>query len=431
MMKKIKLLWLSPNPVVPPLGGAIRTFYLIKHLKAGFDITVACPPFPAREALGAIKFLRDLDGVRILWANRFEEKKWTELPARIGYGLAEKAYWNFHPLWQKHLPFYRWHGFLARWITGERPDCVILDHVTGAETLKFLRRKFPGIRTVLNTHNVESLNLKRYLGLRARALKNGSLVRSQFGRILASESGLSECADRVWACSEKDGRVLDFLNRRAGMRSQVVPNGFEVPERFPGCGRREMRELIFTGILHYPPVREGLMWFFERVWPLLKKADGRVRFCIVGLNYRESLKDVFEGGGRVRVAENVPDVRPYYETASVSICPILSGSGTRVKILEAMSLGTPVVTTKVGREGIGAAPGRHLLQADTPADFAGAVMRLLEDGGLYERLSKNAYWLARERYDWRGIADEAGRLIGGLAGGGSEPAAKEAVCRAA
>jgi glycosyltransferase involved in cell wall biosynthesis len=99
----------------------------------------------------------------------------------------------------------------------------------------------------------------------------------------------------------------------------------------------------------------------------------------------------------------VPDVRPLIARSACSIAPLQRGGGTRLKILEAMAIGTPVVATSKGAEGIGAINGEHLLIADSPAEFAHAVTRVLAEPALGRRLSENARQLVRTRYDWAGI----------------------------
>jgi len=124
----------------------------------------------------------------------------------------------------------------------------------------------------------------------------------------------------------------------------------------------------------------------------------------------------------VIVTGEVPDVRPYYQQAKVSVVPLRSGGGTRIKILEAMACGRPVVSTSVGCEGLHVVDGEHLLVADTPADFAERVVTLLKDQALRERLSRKARELVESQYDWSVMGERLLRVYNDLcAGNHAEP----------
>jgi glycosyltransferase involved in cell wall biosynthesis len=110
-----------------------------------------------------------------------------------------------------------------------------------------------------------------------------------------------------------------------------------------------------------------------------------------------------KGDASVRLVGEVPDARPYFADASITVCPILSGSGTRLKILEAMSMGNPVVSTTLGAEGITATDGQELLITDSPAAMAAAVLRLASDSHIYNRLRRNGRAFVEKKYEWSQI----------------------------
>jgi len=173
-------------------------------------------------------------------------------------------------------------------------------------------------------------------------------------------------------------------------------------ERFPfrGPEGRGARTLIFTGNMAYPPNEEAAAWFARRVWPLLRARWKDLRLEIAGASPGVRVRALAEEGSGINVLGPVPSMAEALGRATVSVCPLRSGSGIQNKVLEALAVGTPVVTTAIGNQGVQATPGRELLVADAPEAFAGEVSRLLEDGGLRARLAAQGRALVEERFQW-------------------------------
>jgi glycosyltransferase involved in cell wall biosynthesis len=165
--------------------------------------------------------------------------------------------------------------------------------------------------------------------------------------------------------------------------------------------------LIFTGTLSYFANLEGIRWFLSEVYPIVQSQLPAVKLIITGKNDGVSLPTA----DNVTLTGFVEDVRPLIASARVSLAPLLVGGGTRLKILEAMALGTPVVATTKGAEGLRAVDGEHLLIADTPAQFADAVIRLLQNGKISQKLADNSCRLVRQQYDWSVIMPDFIKLI--------------------
>lgn len=188
---------------------------------------------------------------------------------------------------------------------------------------------------------------------------------------------------------------------------EIIPNCIDVEAYATARAEPEPDTLIYTGSFSYFPNYEAMTWFIEQVLPLVKREIPDVHLTITGN----------QAGRPLPAEENVShvgfvdDVRPYVAASWISLAPIWTGGGTRLKILEAMALGTPVVSTTKGAEGINAVAEEHILLADTPADFANAVIRLLQDKPLRQKLSENAYQLVREEYDWTAVAPRLLTLI--------------------
>ncbi|MGE0461420.1 MAG: glycosyltransferase [Vicinamibacterales bacterium] len=184
----------------------------------------------------------------------------------------------------------------------------------------------------------------------------------------------------------------------------VVPNSVDTAASAPVT--RDPRALIFTGSMRFAPNRDAMTWFLDEILPAVRAQVPDVRVIITG----EPGPVPFGPVPGVTLAGYVPDVRAMVAASAVSLAPIRAGGGTRLKILEAMAARTPVVATSKAAEGIDARHGEHLLVADTPAAFAAAVCRLLEDPSGAARMAERAWQLCRDRYDARVVASTLVRL---------------------
>jgi polysaccharide biosynthesis protein PslH len=180
--------------------------------------------------------------------------------------------------------------------------------------------------------------------------------------------------------------------------------------------------LIFSGSLEYEPNREAMVWFVEEVLGKIEAEIPEVRLTITGSAGNRGLPP----RENVILSGFVPDVRPMIAGAWVSLAPLRTGGGTRVKILESMALGTPVVATSKGAEGIEATTGHHLLVADTPTDFSAAVVRLLKDPVLRQGVAARARELVRLRYDLGVVLPQVLDLVERVAGATVPVMAQEA-----
>ncbi len=198
--------------------------------------------------------------------------------------------------------------------------------------------------------------------------------------------------------SERERQLLQRTVPGSGL-VEVVPNGIDVADYEVTGAEPQPNSLIYTGSFRYAANHDAMIWFLEAVWPRIQARIPEASLTITGDHAGLSLPPA----NNVTLAGFVPDVRPLIASSWVSVAPLRVGGGTRLKILEAMALGTPVVATSKGTEGLEALNGMHLLVADTPEDFAAAVVRLLCEPELRLRLAENAYQLVSNKYDWKGI----------------------------
>ena len=199
------------------------------------------------------------------------------------------------------------------------------------------------------------------------------------------------------ACSEKDAKLIRQDAPEVPM--VVIPNGVNLSTFVPSR-RLESRcpTLLYVGAMDYYPNIDAARFFFRTMYEPLRQAVPNVCVQVVGHSPPPEIRQLAELPG-VEVTGSVPDVRPYYEQATVFIVPLRLGGGTRLKIVEAMAMGLPVVSTTIGVEGLDVRPGENILIADDAASFTDGVLRLLRDPDLRDRIAEGGQVLAR-RYDW-------------------------------
>lgn len=178
---------------------------------------------------------------------------------------------------------------------------------------------------------------------------------------------------------------------------EIIPNCVSLEAYADVFEEPEPNTLIFTGSFAYRPNYEAMVWFLREVYPLIQLHVPDVHLTITGDHGNLPLPT----RRGVTLTGFVDDVRPYIARSWVSLAPLRVGGGTRLKILEAMALQSPVVATTKGAEGLAVESGKHLLVGDTPEAFAEAVVRILHDQALRRRLVENSYHLVGQEYNWK------------------------------
>jgi glycosyltransferase involved in cell wall biosynthesis len=198
-------------------------------------------------------------------------------------------------------------------------------------------------------------------------------------------------------------------------RVEVVPNGVDCQHHRPGLAQPRPGTLVYNGALTYGANQDAMWYFLTEIFPGIRQQHPEARLTITGSTSGVDLSALALNNS-VQLTGYVDDVRVPVAEASVCVIPIRQGGGTRLKILEAMALGTPVVSTSKGAEGLYVTPGKDILIADKPIGFASEVVRLLQDCALRQRLAENARRLVEEHYDWSEIGRRFVDLVEEIAG---------------
>ena len=254
--------------------------------------------------------------------------------------------------------------------------------------------------------DAETLAASRATGTRAR-------VRGVVARALERRAAAS--ADIVTVVSPVDAEAIRRV--APGTRVEVVVNGVDTDQFAPGVLGDiavEPDTIVFSGAMSFTPNVEAVMWFSRAVMPLLLARRPGVRFRIVGRDPSAAVQVLAEDPA-IEVTGFVEDVRPWLAGSAVVVAPMVSGSGVKNKLLEAMSIGRPIVTTSLGVESLDVEPGRDLLVADDPAATAEILDRLLGDPELQARLGSAARDRVVARYSWDACAARYDELYADLA----------------
>lgn len=277
-----------------------------------------------------------------------------------------------------------------------RPDVVVFDFPHAAMLV-------PGrlaVPSVLFTHNVESEIFRRHAEVATNPLKR-LLWRDQLRRMERFERETLARFDAVVAVSDRDAA---WFREGLGIeRVEVIPTGVDTdyfPWSPPGDADGTNR-VVFTGSMDWLANIDAMEWFLGEVWGRLARQAPEATMKVVGRNPPASL---IAKAAAWEFTGFVDDVRPHVLGSSVYVIPLRVGGGTRIKAFEAMAMGCPVVSTAIGIEGLPLEPGRHYLRADTAADFADAVVRLLRDPELRLALSREARRYVEERFSFRRAA---------------------------
>ena len=249
-------------------------------------------------------------------------------------------------------------------------DLVVVEHTCMA---RFLPALPPGLPVVLDLHNVHSLMARRALEKKTGAEKEAALREAE--RTLRFEKEAASRCALCLAVSDEEAEAARTLLGVAAVR--VLPNGVDTSFFSPSDGPVVGGSLLYTGMMDYGPNVEAVRYFATDVLPLVRREVPEARFHVVGANPGKEVTELTSG--YVEVHGYVPDVRPYYRGAAVVVVPLLHGGGTRLKVLEAAASGKAVVSTSLGVEGLKFRPGEDLLVADSPGEFADAVVRLCRD----------------------------------------------------
>jgi polysaccharide biosynthesis protein PslH len=390
--RRLRLLFVSQFPPSPPSFGAQRRIHGVMNAVSKHH-----------DVFGVSLITRDLDAAQVERAMREYCEEVLLVPASPWSGplkrtmqvcsLASRRSFEARAFDRPGL-----RRGLARLLSSRAIDvvCVELPFLVGQRLSFAPSGARPPLR-VLDEHNIE-FDLARQQASLAQGVMRRVHNSINWPKIRREEVGAFRRFDGVTFCSE-----IDEARARAlvpGMRSAVVPNAVDL-DHFrsdPALPPPDGRTVMFFGAINYFPNVDGLRFLFDEVWPIVARTHPEARLKIVGQHPTPEV--LAFRGPRVEVTGRVDDLRPHLARAAVTVVPLRIGGGTRFKILEAMAMARPVVSTTLGAEGIDAVAGRDILLADDAVGLAAAIGRVLDDARLGEELGARGRALVEEHYSW-------------------------------
>ena len=380
----MKILFITSRFPYPPIrGDKIRVFNLMRELAKNHEVSLAS--FATAEDGGNYVKLKEF----IPRIERAVFKPWRAYLNCLT-GLFTKTPLQVH--------YYRspaMRDAVAKLVDEVKPDVI---HAHLIRTAQYALA-YPDIPKVLDICDSMTLNYDRMLAYRRDAISY--IHRLERPRTRSYESTVPLLFDANTVISSHDQDYIASLAPDASL--EIVPGGVDTDYFRPLVGDKKSSRLAFMGTMSYFPNESAMTWFVRDVLPVIKRTVPDVELAVVGNNPSSDVKRLAEDTA-VTVTGFVDDVRPIVGSAEIFVCPIRAATGLNTKIIEAMSMGLPVVATPEACEGIGVADGENVLLASEPMDFAEAVLRLLDDAGLRESLGSAGREFVMRSYTWEQAA---------------------------
>jgi sugar transferase (PEP-CTERM/EpsH1 system associated) len=397
----MKVCWIKAGGFVPlDFGGRIRSFHMLKELARRHSVTV-------------LTFYPQVDGddPHPALAPLFEELVLVPLPLPKKQSVGEYLDYarllaapHAYSMQKYYRPELR--RAVAELFSRKSFDAIVCDFITPAGVLDWSPAGTP---VLLFTHNVEAEIWQRQYRVSSNPVRK-LMFWLEYQRLTRAERYYAKRAAHVLAVSESNRQ---FFGQYTGGADKVtlLPTGVDTEYFQPEPESQQEWTLVFTGSMDWAPNHDAMKYFYRDILPLIRAAEPEVETWIVGRNPPVSLRNLVEGDTKVHLTGRVDDVRPYMNRGAVYILPMRTGSGTRLKVFEAMAAGKAIVSTPTGAEGLPVKHEENILLATEPKAFAEAVVRLIRDAPLRNRLAANARAMAEAGFSWRAATDRLEEAI--------------------
>jgi polysaccharide biosynthesis protein PslH len=382
-------------------GGQIKSYHFLKALSEDYEITLLTFIRSEGEAASA-EPLRPLciGGIELI---RLPRGKARDLGIAARSVLTGRS---FIVSRDEALPM---HNAVSTALKERAYAALHVDHLQMAS---FVPENTHGAKVVLDEHNVEYR-----IPQRLAATSKNPLVRGfgaiEWRRLCAFEREAIRRADLTIAVSDEDRQILQGLAGAGSGTMATVPIGVDTVYFGGVRWQPGGKSLLSVGTMYWPPNVDAALYFYREIFPKIRQQMADATLCLVGPKPTAEILALRDDPA-VTVTGLVPDIRPYAESCGAFIVPLRSGSGMRVKILNAMAMGTPVVSTVVGAEGIDVTDGENILLADDPQAFADACLRVLHDPALARRLAAGGRELMARQYSWGTVGGQLRAIYGEL-----------------
>ncbi len=392
----MRILFLSTwFPYPPDNGSKLRVYYLLRALAQAQDVTLVSFAFDTAwpDQPGDQRLL--CSAVHAVPVNPFEVNRAGTL----------RTFLSARPIASRPIPA------MMKLVTEVLHKGAFEAVIASTETMAhYALLSPPGIARILEEHN----SMTRWMHERYDGA-NGTLQRARrwvsWKKRCSYEGHSYRHFDLITMVSELDRAATVMTVGDPRVRVEVVANGVDCVHNRPGLAQLQANALVYNGSLTYAGNYDAMRWFLAGIYPRVKSQAPDVRLTITGSTVGVDLAGLALDD-TVRLTGFVDDVRTPVAEASVCVAPIRQGGGTRLKILEAMALGTAVVATPKAAEGLEVVDGEHLLLAVDAEQFASQTIALLRDADKRQRLATRARQLVESQYDWQQIGERFVAFVG-------------------
>lgn len=383
----MKILFLSPTVPYPLTdGGRIRVYNLLKQIAQGNEVTLLALETQPTD-VDSISHIQQY-GIAVHLV-----KHQHTLP-RLSFSTLLTALLRRQPITVTRYNVSTYRKKLQELLTSESYDIL---HYEMFHTAQFHTES--EIPSVLSQQNVDSAIWNRLTDETSNILYKFAywtqkIAFQRYERVLSSKFDAVTCTSEIDAAIFEKHCPNDIV--------KVIPNGVDISHFAPDNESEDAAHLIYIGSMDWYPNEDAVYFFADEVLPIVRESVQNVKFSIVGGNPSEQVQRLEDRDGVV-VTGRVPEIKPYFSAATVFVVPLRIGSGTRLKILEALAMGKAVVSTTVGAEGLELQDGKEIMIADDPSHFAESVIQLLTDPMLRNNIGENGRIRVEQDYDWQNI----------------------------
>lgn len=404
------ILFITPQLPYPPIsGGTIVSLKMIDFLSKSYKLILVCQ----------LKSQDDIENEEI-FLKEYGKRLWMYKSARLSFDTYKRSFSNLLKSYFHNVPLSVYRNFnsnirkyVSYLLENERIDRVLVDHYVGFQYIeKFIEyMKKRHIKIILLEHNAEYVIWERYAKLETNLIKK-FLIKIEAERIKNYERKICLLSDNVLCLTENDMNALLELGLSKDKFKVITPVGdYELLNKDDLQFESTEESLLFVGTLSWEANIEGIEWFIKNVWKELRREFINLRLYIVGKNPPERLTKYSQLDKNIIFTGFVDDLEAYYKRCRVFVSPIRFGSGIKIKNINAMYRGIPLVTTSVGIEGINGEDGKHFYIADDEKLFKEKISILLKNKDKWYEISRNARQLAREKYSWDIILTQLREVI--------------------
>lgn len=387
----MRILWVKMGGLWPPTsGGRTRSLQIVAELSKRHAVTIVTTHTAGDDPAGLVDRLPYCERI-LSFEYAVAKRGSTDFPLALAQSWLTR---DPVDLWKWRAPSVR--ECVSALVNSGDVDVCIADFLFAVNNVPLGGR----VPVILFEHNVEYMIWKRLCDLETVPWRR-ALLEIEWRKLRAREAAACRQADLTIAVSDDDCRRLGTLAPEANIT--WIPTGVDVDYFRPHPGQERPAHLVFSGSMDWHPNEDAVRYFIADILPLIRAEVPGVTFSIVGRNPSDALRAIAAAAG-VEVTGTLDDIRPALAEASVCVVPLRAGSGTRLKIFEALAMGKAVVSTTLGAEGLTMESGRHFVAANGQREFAGAVVALLRNSERRRWIAEEGRAMVEARHSWAQVA---------------------------